>query len=214
MEVLKSHNFVPCEGGEHAIADQYMFAYLVLGKTAMEQGNVEKALELFREGQILPQSTGAGIWNHCKRIPLKYHEACCLEALGQKAEADEIFTYIANVTIEYFSNMHLKELPYYQAMAWNRLGQPMKGQHLITKYLRAWSEIDKVKDNGFFQTTPFFISFVDEPARLRKAHHLYLNALCHAYMGTGKAEDMMEESLALNNDVLFATFFASFGFLK
>ena len=214
LEVLNGHSFVPCEGGEHAIADQYMFAYLVKGKTAMEQGEIEKALELFREGQILPQSTGAGIWNHCKRIPLKYHEACCLEILGQKAEADEIFAYIANVTIEYFSNMHLKELPYYQAMAWEHLGQPIKGQHLITKYLRNWSEIEKVKDNGFFQTTPFFISFVDEPVHLRKAHHLYLNALCHAYMGTGKAEAMMAESLDLNNETMFATFFAKFGFLK
>lgn len=214
LEVLKSHNFVPCEGGEHAIADQYMFAYLVKGKIAMEQGETEKALELFREGQILPQSTGAGIWNHCKRIPLKYHEACCLETLGKKAEADAIFSYIANVTIEYFSNMHLKELPYYQAMSWNHLGQPIKGQHLITKYLRSWSEIETVKDNGFFQTTPFFIAFVDEPAHLRKAHHLYLNALCHAYMETGRAAEMMAESLQLNNETMFAIFFNKFGFLK
>ena len=214
LEVLKSHNFVPCEGGEHAIADQYMFAYLVKGKIAMEQGDAEKALELFREGQILPQSTGAGVWNHCKRIPLRYHEACCLEALGKQAEADEIFSYIANVTIEYFSNMHLKELPYYQAMAWNHLGQPLKGQHLITKYVRSWTDIETVKDNGFFQTTPFFISFVDEPVHLRKAHHLYLNALCHAYMETGGAEEMMAESLRLNNETMFATFFHKFGFLK
>ena len=115
IKTLMSHDFVPCEGGEHAIADQYMFAYLVKGKMEFDNGNFEKAMEFFRFGQVLPQSLGAGIWNHCKLIPLKYHEALCLEKLGKKADADKIFTYIATVTIEYFSNMHLKELPYWQA---------------------------------------------------------------------------------------------------
>ena len=27
IEALLSHSFVPCEGGEHAIAEQYLFAY-------------------------------------------------------------------------------------------------------------------------------------------------------------------------------------------
>ena len=147
IETLMSHDFVPCEGGEHAIADQYMFAYLVMGKIELENGNTEGAIELFRKGQVLPQSLGAGIWNHCKLIPLKYHEALCLESLGKKTEAEEIFSYIANVTIEYFSNMHLKELPYWQAKSFMHLGEHTKAQHLMTKYLREWSKIQHTKDN-------------------------------------------------------------------
>lgn len=53
IKTLMSHSFVPCEGGEHAIADQYMFAYLVKGKTEYDNGNYKKAMELFREGQHL-----------------------------------------------------------------------------------------------------------------------------------------------------------------
>ena len=56
-------------------------------------------MEFFRLGQILPQSLGAGIWNHCKLIPLKYHEALCLEKLGEKDKADEIFSYIFDKVI-------------------------------------------------------------------------------------------------------------------
>ena len=52
IETLMSHDFVPCEGGEHAIADQYMFAYLVMGKTEFESGNIEGAIELFRKGRF------------------------------------------------------------------------------------------------------------------------------------------------------------------
>ena len=175
------------------------------------QENYEKAIEYFRKGQVLPQSLGAGIWNHCKLIPLKFHEAICLENIGEKAKADEIFRYIATVQIEYFSNMHLKELPYFQAYSFNHLGEELKGQHLITKYLREWSKIKDTKDNGYFGTTPFFIPFVDEPQRLRKAQYLYLTGLCEDYIGnTEKAKKSLNESVALNNDYILAMFFNRF----
>ena len=215
IETLMSHDFVPCEGGEHAIADQYMFAYLVKGKTEFENGNIEAAIELFRNGQVLPQSLGAGIWNHCKLIPLKYHEALCLEILDNKEEADKIFSYIANVTIEYFSNMHLKELPYWQAKSFMHLGEPTKAQHLMTKTFRKWSKIQHTKDNGYFGTTPFFIPFVDEPQKLRRAQYLYLMSLCSDFANKyGESKENVAESITLNSENLFALYFDKFGFLN
>lgn len=215
IETLMSHSFVPCEGGEHAIADQYLFAHLVIGRNLLENSNVTDALEIFRKGQVLPQSLGAGIWNHCKLVPLKYFEAVCLERLGDKVSADEIFRYIATIGIEYFSNMHLKELPYYQAWAWRHLGEELKAQRLITKYRREWKDIDKVIDNGFFGTTPFFISFTDNPKQLRRAQHCYLNALIADFTGDKeKAQAYISESLALNSENLPALTFKIQGFLK
>ena len=215
IETLMAHDFVPCEGGEHAIADQYMFAYLVKGKQALDEGSVEEAIKFFREGQMLPQSLGAGIWNHCKLIPLKYHEALCLEILNKKDEAYEIFDYIANVTIEYFSNMHLKELPYWQAKSFEHLGEQTKAQHLMAKYLREWKQIKNTVDNGYFGTTPFFIPFMDEPQRLRQAQYLYLMSLCADYMKNSKdAKDFIKESVSKNGENLFGIYFEKFGFLK
>ena len=215
VETLMSHNFVPCEGGEHAIADQYMFAYLVMGKRAMNNGKPKEAVELFRKGQILPQSTGAGIWNHTKLIPLKYHEALCLEKLGEKQKADEIFSYISTVVIEYFSNMHLKELPYWQAKSMLHLGEETKAQHHMTKYIREWSAIKDTVDNGFFGTTPFFISFVDKPVKLRMAQHLYFDALGKEFTGDAAgAVNSISASVAANSENLFALYFEKFGFLE
>ena len=214
IKTLMSHSFVPCEGGEHAIADQYLFAHLVMGRRELENNNIEKALEIFRNGQILPQSLGAGLWNHCKLVPLKYFEALCLERMGKKSEADEIFTYIATIGIEYFSNMHLKELPYYQARSWQRLGEDIKAQRIITKYRREWKDIDKVIDNGFFGTTPFFISFIDDPKQLRRAQHCYLNALIEDFMGNeAVAQALIKESHSLNQENLSALTFKTQGFL-
>ena len=214
IETLMSHSFVPCEGGEHAIADQYLFAHLVIGRNTLESGNVTEALEVFRKGQILPQSLGAGIWNHCKLVPLKFFEAVCLERIGEKVKADEIFTYIADIGIEYFSNMHLKELPYYQACAWRHLNDEIKAQRIITKYRREWEGIEKIKDNGFFGTTPFFISFTDDPKRPRRALHCYLNALIAEFTGENdKAKVLIEESYSLNQENLSALTFKVQGFL-
>ena len=174
----------------------------------MNAGNVREALDLFREGQTLPQSLGAGIWHHCKRIPLKFHEALCLEQLGEKEKADEIFRYIIDTEVEYFSNMHLKELPVYQAWSHDRLNDGVCGQHLITQYVREWNAIQNGKDNGYFGTTPFFIPFVDAPERLRRAQWLYLTGLCEAYKGNvTQARTKLAESVQLNTDTMMARFF-------
>ncbi len=210
IETLMSHNFVPCEGGEHAIADQYMFAYLIKGICAYKEGKLKEAMNFFGEGQTLPQSLGAGIWNHCKLIPLKYHQAICMKQLGYVKESNEIFEYISSTKIEYFSNMHLKELPYYQALSLKQLGKNTAAVQLITTYLREWEKIAGIKDSGYFGTTPFFISFVDAPAKLRKAQHLYLTSLCHNFMGSrDEFSKRVCESASLNNENLFALAAAS-----
>ncbi len=215
IETLLSHNFVPCEGGEHAIADQYLNAFMAIGRKELDCTNTEKALEAFRKGQILPQSLGAGLWNHCKLVPLKYFEAVCLEKTGKTDEAKEIFRYIAEIEIEYFSNMHLKELPYFQACAFEHLGEHIKAVKIITKYKREWSKIIDAEDNGFFSTTPFFISFTDNPKKLRKAEYLYLLSLIFDFEGEKeKAQESILESLKLNFENLPALNFKKFGFLS
>ena len=146
---------------------------------------------------------------------MKYHEALCLEALGETDGARKIFEYIAGIGIEYFSNMHLKQLPYWQALSLVHLGENLKAQHLLTGYRREWSTIAKTKDNGYFGTTPFFISFVDEPERLRRAQSSFLLSLCLDFEGKSEeAHRYISESVADNGEDLYALFFDRFGFLR
>ena len=110
--------------------------------------------------------------------------------------------------------MHLKELPYYQARAWRHLGENIKAQRLITEYRREWKNFDDTVDNGFFTTTPFFISFTDDSKQLRRAAHCYLNALiCDFSDEKEKAQEYISESLALNSENLPALDFKIQGFL-
>lgn len=79
LETLLSHTFVACEGGEHAIADQYMFAHHAKGRELMANGDYAAAEQEFRAALVLPQSLGAGIWNEVKYVPHQYYLAVCLE---------------------------------------------------------------------------------------------------------------------------------------
>ena len=208
LEVLLNHNFVPCEGGEHAIADQYIFANFQMAQEKLKQKDFASALELFKTAQILPQNLGAGIWNHCKLIPCRYFEAICLENLNRADEAQKIYRYIADTEIEYFSNMHLKELPWYQALSYERLDEHLKAVTLITRYHRAWEDALTAKDSGYFATTPFFIPFTDSPSRLRNAQFSYLLGLCEDFMGNkNKAKSLIKRASELNSELLFATYY-------
>ena len=43
-----------------------------------------------------------------------------------------------------------------------------------------------IEDPGFFSTTPFFISYVDDSSRMRKAHYSYLLSLVYSALGNVK----------------------------
>lgn len=214
LSVLKKRQFVPCEGGEHAIADQYLFAYFQKGYAQLAAGNAAAALELFRTAQVLPQNLGAGIWNHCKLIPCRYFEAVALQRLGKTEDAEKLYRYITETKIDYFSNMFLKELPFYQALSYDRLGEHLKGVHLMTTYRRVWEDALGQTDSGYFGTTPFFIPFTDSPSAMRRAQYSYLCGLCEDYMGhAARAAELWNLAAGLNSELQFAAFYAEKGIL-
>ena len=215
LETLTSRAFVPCEGGEHAVAEPYLYAYLLKGREALEKGDAESALKLFREGQKLPDALGAGIWNRCKLVPLKFFEGCALEALGEREAADAVFTEISSIKIDYFSDMHLGELPYFIALSLRHLGRPLEGNAVMTSARRKWETIASVTDDGFFATTPFFISFTDSPAKLRMALSDYRLALVESYAGHDDAAmTLLHRSLLSNRDNFPGKHFERMGFAK
>ncbi len=136
-------------------------------------------------------------------MPYQYQIAVCLEKLGKKAEADEIFREILDIEIEFFSKMHLRELPWYQALSAERLGLQQKAWNLMGKAKRIWTaELDKV-DNGFFATTPFFISFAQPASELRRAYYGYLLGLVSLYEGENEQAAEWFRGLALRKLMRF-----------
>ncbi|MBO4355792.1 MAG: DUF5107 domain-containing protein, partial [Clostridia bacterium] len=62
LETIINQHYVACEGGEHAIADQYLIAYFQKGMKEFREGRYEEAFRYLEEGQDIPISIGAGVW--------------------------------------------------------------------------------------------------------------------------------------------------------
>lgn len=210
LEILTKHTFIPCEGGEHAIADQYMFAWYQLGSTKAAAGDWQGALADFEQALMLPQNLGAGIWNRCKYVPYHYRMAQCMEHLDRREEAERIYQDILDIEVEFFSNMHLPELPVYQAMAAKALGLEPVANRLAGFAKQKWMAALEKGDNGFFTTTPFFISFVEEPTQLHRAYYLYLLGWVEWFCGhRDQAGSYFREAAPLNTDNMFCGYFAT-----
>ena len=199
IELLRGRNFVPAEGGEHAVAEQYMFAYFLKGRRLMKENKMQEAVDCFKAAQTLPQNLGAGLWNIVRLVPFKYYEAICLKSLGQEDKANENFDFITGIEVDYFSNMNLPELPFYQALCYRETGMPFKGDMLINYKLQDWKEGMKTVDAGYFATTPFFISFCDRAVQQRSAYYSYLLALAYRYTGDTKLAQKYIEQAAVSD---------------
>lgn len=182
-EALLSRSFVACEGGEHYIADEYMYAGYLIGKRAYESGDYAGALQAFTQAQTLPQSLGSGLWNDVKRVPFRYFAAACLEKLGRRGEAEEVYRSFLKYRFDYFSDMYLISLAYYVGRAYEELGEAKRGRELVQARLAQFEAEWEKEDTGYFGTTPFFLVFIDRPARARKQYYSYPLVLFSRFLG-------------------------------
>ena len=82
--------------------------------------------------------------------------------------------------------MYLYTLAYYVAKSYELLGDKAKGVALIEKRLQEFENAREVEDMGYFGTTPFFISFIEQPAAARKAHYAYPLYMFSSFLGDKK----------------------------
>lgn len=185
LKLLLDRKFVACEGGEHYIADEYMYAHYLKGKDAYLSGNYEEALKLFESAQVLPQSLGSGLWNAIKKVPYQYFAAKCLEKLGRADEAKEIYRDFCHFRFDFFTDMYLYTFAYYLARALEALGEKDAADKIVSDRYEAWSKASKEETLGYFGTTPFFMGYIDEAVRARTLHYSYPLALFAGYLGNG-----------------------------
>ena len=206
LKTLLSRKFTPCEGGEHAVAEQYMFAHHALGRRALAAGKPEEALAHFRAAQALPDSLGAGLWNDVLLVPHRYYEALTLIRMGEGQEAEKLLNWILMLKQDYFSDMHLPELPCWQAMAEKLLGRSAPAMERIAAHLRAQAAAEAAIDPGYRKTTPFFISYMEDAPAQRRGIIAWQKAMAYTAAGDpDRASGYAAESLRLDPTNLYAT---------
>lgn len=205
LDLLTRVCFIPCEGGEHAVAEQYMFAHHSLGRTALARDDAGTALAHFRQAQQLPANLGAGLWHEALLVPHQFYEAACLRCLGQFAAATAIEDQILRLPVDYFANMHLRSLPVWQAAVLLRQGHAEEGDRRLKARLEEWRRAMAQPDAGFFKSTPFFVAYQEDAARQRRGFFAYLSGL--AWLGLNEHEQAataLREALAHDPSQLYA----------
>ena len=192
LQVLLERNFVACEGGEHYIADEYMYAYYLKGKKAFEERNYEQAVACFEKAQNLPQSLGSGLWNDIKKVPYQYFQAKTLERLGKEKEANAIYRSFEKYKFDYFTDMYLYTFAYYLAKGLEAQGKMEQANALILKRKAEFENAFNQETLGYFGTTPFFISFIDEARSARELHYAYPLYLFNLFLKEEKAKNYKE----------------------
>jgi tetratricopeptide (TPR) repeat protein len=192
LDMLKTHEFTPAEGGEASIAAEYYCAHHALAYAAMEAGEYEKALEHFDRIFHGPY----GIWNDIILCPYKYGQALCLDKMGKKKEAAEALAWITSLPLE--SQSFLPSFPYYLGMALTGLGKAEEGKEQFRQLKKAAEEALAVKEHGFFAAVSSYESFIRDAGDLKAIQYNTLLAMALSGLGEKeKAKAAVDAALAL-----------------
>ena len=173
VKLMESHEYIPCEGGEGAVADAWILANSTLADRFFSDGGYESALALYEKAETLPENLGSGWWNEAKKAPLRYAEGLCLEKLGRKFEADERFRWITELLTDFFSDMALPDLDIYKLLSFRKLGDAESADKVFASAKKRFESEIARRDSGFFRTTPFFDSFYSEGDALSERRGFY-----------------------------------------
>lgn len=198
LTLLKDHEFIPCEGGEHAVSEEYLFANFALGLSAMLAQDFPGALAFFKANRELPENLGGGVWHDVMLSPYRYLEGVCFSALGESDKASECFASVVSFPVNYFTTMYLPTYRFWRGMALRRIGRAEEGNAQIASLLADAEKGLAQKDFGWFAQTPFFNCFWESSEKARFKFFGLLKA--YALLAENKAES----ALALLDQLLKA----------
>jgi len=196
LDLLTARRFLPWEGGEDAIANQYAMAHLLLGREALAAGQGEVALAHFEAARRFPENLGVGRWHPASDLPSRYYAGLALEMIGNHQAAREAFQEVAQASADTWSLMYLPALPYYQAMALKKLGDEATARQKLEELL---ARASARAEGGFATSLPNFLPFNDDAEKLVRIECAYLIGLAHLGLGQlAEARRAFEQVLALD----------------
>jgi len=195
LDLLLSRRFYPWEGGEGTVSGQYATAHLLLGRTALETGDAQGALDHLEAAQHYPESLGEGKHRWTSEAHLHYFAGLAREALGDAEGAKTCFRQAAE-TQDGFS-----PATYYQALALGKLGEAAACHDRLLELLDfASRQMEAEAEFGYFGTSiANFLLFEDDLRKLNRIHYTYMAGL--AYLGleqVSQAREAFEQVLALD----------------
>ncbi len=199
LRLMLSHRFIPCEGGENTVAQQYMLALMGLALAAKRRNDPQTAAKYFRQALCYPESLNTGAWNGALQVPVQFKLADTLAMLGETKEAENLWRAICAMGQDAILESVLPELGCYQIVALRRLGHEAEAERLQKRHESRVAQMQLARDSGYYQATPFFISYCEDAALQRSAATSWQQAM--GYWAAGKMNEACAHALhALKQD--------------
>jgi tetratricopeptide (TPR) repeat protein len=186
---LAARKFHPWEGGEGKVVGQYILCHTELAKKAIEQKEFLLAVDLLNAVAQYPDNLGEGKLYGAQENDLHYLLACAYEGLQEYKKAQALLLAATQGISEpvqaiYYNDPQPDKIVY-QALAWQKLGEPEKAREIFQRFIRFGEAHmhDKVFIDYFAVSLPDMLVF-DLDINLRNTIHCkYLVGL--GYLGLG-----------------------------
>lgn len=184
-ELLESRTFHPWEGGEGKVVRQYLLCHLALAREAINRGAYDEAEGLLNETEVYPENLGEGKLYGTPENDRLYLLGCIRNAKGEIQEAIGAWRAATEGKDEpaqaIFYNDPQPDKIYYQALAWQRLGDEAKAKRIFDRFIEFGEEHenDRIHIDYFAVSLPDMLVF-DQDLDQRNRRH------CHYLIGLGR----------------------------
>jgi tetratricopeptide (TPR) repeat protein len=147
IEILQARRFHVWEGNEGFVHSLYTDAHLLKGRTWLEGGHADMALEEFRMAGLYPQNLEMGEPSDGGRIAeTSYWTGMAYEALGDSQNAMKAFR------LSVINERKGSVLTYYQALSWRKLGEETKAVEILNDLIsHSLEQIEAAGATAFFE---------------------------------------------------------------
>lgn len=204
-DLIMEHKFHPWEGGEGKVTTQYAISLTQMGRIALENGEYETAIELFKKALVFPHNLGEGKLEGAKDNNIYYYMGMAERALGNEEAAVAYLERAAAGDEEPAGMMYYNDQPadliMYQGLANRALGREERATSRFYKLISYGEKhyYDKVKIDYFAVSLPDLQLFDEDLSVRNRAHCEYLIALGSYGMGDMKrAESCYDAALAID----------------
>lgn len=191
-ELLMQRHFHPWEGGEGKVTFQYVYCLTEMAKTAINDQDYTKALNLLTQARQYPHNLGEGKLYGAQENDIDYWCGCAHAGLGEKEKAAQCWERAANglsvPSAAMFYNDQQPDKIFYQGLALLQLNRETAARSRFNKLIDYGEQhlFDEVKIDYFAVSLPDLLIWDDDLNRRNRQHCSYLIAL--GQLGLGNKE--------------------------
>jgi tetratricopeptide (TPR) repeat protein len=204
-ELLAPRKFHPWEGGEGKVIGQFLLCHIELAKAALQKGEYQEAVDLLSKVEQYPENLGEGKLYGTPENDINYLLGCAYEGLKQTEQATARFKAATAGNSEpvqaiYYNDPQPDKI-LYQALAWQRLGEPQRAEEIFQRFIDFGTEHlnDEIRIDYFAVSLPDMLVFDIDINRRNFIFCNYLIGL--GKMGLGEIEEgraLLEKVLSMD----------------